>query len=451
MADFSELSIAELVREGGFECPCGRSHAAPMRAVEIGAGVVKRLPEVIGLCGGTRPFIVADANTLAAAGGGVTAALDAAGVRYSLFEFPQRTVEPDEYSIGQLIMAFDTRCDMLLGVGSGTINDICKLTASVLGKPYAVVATAPSMDGWASNSAAMISSGVKVSIYCAAPSAVIADTDILAAAPGRMLAAGLGDMLAKYISICEWRIANIVNGEYYCENTAALMRRSLAKCVGAARGLSRREPEAVGSIVEGLILSGIAMSFAGVSRPASGIEHYFSHVWDMLALKDGKKPDLHGIQVGIGTVMTLRIYDEIKKLVPDRERALKSVADFDLEMWKSDIRSFFGAAGEGLIALEESDPKFDKALHRARLERVIAGWDDILNAVEQELPDAADIEKLLRMLGAPVSPGEIGVSDELARKTFDATKDIRNKYIASHLLWDIGESARVREGFLKKT
>ena len=181
-------------------------------------------------------------------------------------------------------MHFAHAADVIVGVGGGTINDICKILAGLTGRPYLIVGTAPSMDGFASDTSSMVVDGLKSSLPTAGARAILGDTDILAAAPGELLAAGLGDMLAKYISLAEWRISAEVNGEYFCPHVANLVRRSLDKCAAAAEGLSRRDPDAVGCVMEGLVLSGLAMGFAGVTRPASGMEHYFSHIWDMRAL-----------------------------------------------------------------------------------------------------------------------------------------------------------------------
>ena len=135
------------------------------------------------------------------------------------------------------------------------------------------------MDGYASNSSSMVQNGLKVSLYNDCPIAIIADLDIMKNAPMRMLMAGLGDVLAKCVAIADWRIANIVVGEAYCEALADLMRYCVKKCLDSAQGLVQRDPEAVKGVVEGLVLSGVAMSFAGSSRPASGLETLFlAHV-----------------------------------------------------------------------------------------------------------------------------------------------------------------------------
>ena len=112
------------------------------------------------------------------------------------------------------------RCDLFLAVGSGVINDVCKVVSFACGKPQMVVATAPSMDGYASSSSSMHVNEVKTTVYNHCPTAIVADTDIVSQAPMRMLWAGLGDMIAKYVSICEWRMANLIIDEYYCEEIA---------------------------------------------------------------------------------------------------------------------------------------------------------------------------------------------------------------------------------------
>lgn len=118
------------------------------------------------------------------------------------------------------------------------------------------------MDGYASNSSSMVVRRVKESLYNACPQAILADTDVLKTAPEIMLQAGLGDMLAKYVSVCEWRISHLVVGDAYCEEIAGLVRASLRKIVEHADGLMRREDAALEAVIEGLVLSGVAMAFA---------------------------------------------------------------------------------------------------------------------------------------------------------------------------------------------
>ena len=218
-------------------CACGKAHTAPIDDILVGKGVVARLPEFIHKYGAKKPFLLADVNTWAAAGEAVTSVLDAAGIPYSKYVSPCAALEPNEEAVGAVFMHFDCKCDLVITVGSGVLNDIGKILSNVHGCPYIIVGTAPSMDGYASASSSMSMDGLKVSLPTRVADVIIGDVDILKNAPDHLLKAGLGDMLAKYISIAEWRIAHIITGEYYCEEVAQLIRTALKKCTDNAAGL----------------------------------------------------------------------------------------------------------------------------------------------------------------------------------------------------------------------
>ena len=435
----ADQTLPELVAAGEYACGCGRTHRAGLRYLKIGEGAVAWLPEALKTLGIRRPFVVCDANTAQAAMGAVCAALKGVGMDFLVFTYPGAHVEPDEHSVGSLCMAFDPACDGVLAVGSGVINDCCKVLAHALRLPQAVVATAPSMDGYASNSSSMIRDGVKTTLYNACPGAIIADTQILKDAPVHMLRAGLGDMLAKYVALCEWRISHIVTGEAYCAEVAALMRASLAKIVAAAPRLMARDPEAVGAVTEGLILSGLAMAYAEVSRPASGLEHYFSHLWEMFALERGAKSELHGIQVGVGTLLTLRLYDRLRAMTPDAPAAELAMRCFRPEGWAEDMRRVFGSTAQALIDQEQLHwQQNDPDRHAERLSRIIGHWPEIQAIMQEELPSALEIESLMREAGMPLRPEEIGIAPQDVRDALLHSRDIRDKYLTSSLLWDLG-------------
>ena len=439
MIDFSTASLETLIAKEGHDCACGRHHSMVMDYVRIESGAVKYIPDGLKAIGGTKPFIVCDKNTMEAAWSFVEPVLKEAGIQYTLYCFPFDHVEPDEHAVGSLTMAFDPSCDCVMGIGSGVINDCCKVLCHAIGCKQMIVGTAPSMDGYASNSSSMIRERIKVSLYNAAPAAIICDIDIIKNAPMRMLWAGFGDMLAKYIAICEWRISNMVTGEYYCENIANLMRASLKKIVENAPGLKTRDEKAVQATVEGLVLSGVAMSYAGISRPASGLEHYFSHLWEMMALDRGNDYELHGIQVGVGTLITLKLYDEIRNIKPSREVAENFINNFSNEEWEKMIRSIFGQAAETVIKQEHTIfHKNDKDRHAVRLTKILEGWDDILRFIEEELPETETIAALMKDLGMPMVPADIDINEEDTVNAFIGSRDIRDKYLSSTMLWDLG-------------
>lgn len=423
---------------GNEKCACGRYHTANIDDVIVGKGVLAQLPEIISRYGAKKPFILSDANTFAAAGEAVCKILEDAGISYVSYAFQAGTLPPNEKTVGSVILHYDTSCDMVIAVGSGVLNDTGKILSSVADKPYIIVGTAPSMDGYASATSSMDRDELKASLNSRCANVIIGDVDILKNAPAHMLAAGLGDMLAKYVSIAEWRIAHLITGEYYCERVAELVRTALRKCVDNAEGLLKRDDAAVQAVFEGLVIGGIAMAYAGVSRPASGVEHYFSHVWDMRGLQFGTQTDLHGIQCAIGTYVAAKLYEKVKAMTPDEEKANAYVADFSYEDWKQELTDFLGESAETMIAAEAKEGKYIKEKHPARLKIILEHWTEILKILDEELPVAEQIGVLLDTIGISRTPESMGVDSATLRTTFKATKDIRDKYVLSRLAWDLG-------------
>lgn len=440
MSNLSTMSIQQLLSGEVHSCACGRHHDTDLKYVKIERGALRYLPEGLAVSSVKYPFVVFDQNTYKAAGEKTLNTLREAGLSYRVFvyEATPLKMEPDEYAVGAVTMAFDPACDGVIAVGSGVVNDCCKVLAHTAKVPLTVVATAPSMDGYASNSSSMIQNHIKVSLYVNCPRAIICDTDIMKDAPLDMLMAGLGDMLAKYISICEWRISNLVTGEYYCDNIAGLMRTSVNKCWSMAHRLMQRDPQAVEAVTEGLVLSGIAMSFAKISRPASGLEHYFSHLWEMMALARGEESQLHGIQVEVGTVITLHLMDALKTIIPSRERAASAMASFDPAHWEEEVRQIFGTIAPTIIEAEKKSGLNDPARHANRLDKILIHWPEILRIMEEELPDTADILSNMKELNMPHCPRDLGISLEETKKAFIGSRVIRDKYLTSTMIWDLG-------------
>lgn len=428
-------------------CPCGKEHIFSSKVV-TGKGAVNKLPEILTEMNFKSAFMFADKNTCRAAGERVAEILEMAGIKYKKYIFAKENLEPDEANVGLAVMNFDPSCDVVIGVGSGVINDISKIVANVSGKPYIIVGTAPSMDGYASATSSMTMEGLKISLNSKCADVIIGDTDILCKAPLKMMISGLGDMLAKYVSICEWRISHIITGEYYCEDIAKLVRDSLKKCVDSAEGLIKRDAEAVQAVFEGLIICGAAMKFAGLSRPASGVEHYISHIWDMRGAEFGTPVEFHGIQCALGTLIAINLYEKIKNITPGKEKALSYAEGFDYGEWCKDLRAFLGKGAESMIALEEKEQKYNKESHKKRLNIILDKWYDIVNIIKEELPSSDELLNLFAKIGMPKSVNEIGIDGDILPKTFKATKDIRDKYVLSRLCWDLGIIDEIAEDLL---
>ena len=447
--EINNINLEELISMGSFACECGKVHSPGVSKVIVEKGAVNSLPALLEEIGAKKPFLLSGHDTFEAAGASVTAVLENNGIDYAKYVFPVSPVRPTEYTVGSAFMHFDYSCDAIIGIGSGVINDTGKMLARATGLKYIIVATAPSMDGFVSGTSSMDRDGLKVSLYSTAAWAVVGDLDILCQAPMHMLVSGVGDMLAKITSLREWKLAEIIVGEDYCPVTAALVQKALDKVMSSTEGLLKREPEAVSSVMEGLVIAGIAMNYAGVSRPASGMEHYFSHIWDMrsLAFEDAQF-EQHGIQAGLGTLYTLMAYEELinKGYKPDREKALNFVKNFSLDDWNGQLRSFVGPGAEAMIEGENREHKYDAAKHAKRLEIIIDRWDEITEVIKT-LPPSAEIRKLMESIDFPTSAACIGYDKDGVKTTFTMTKDIRDKYVGTRLYWDFGILDEIAEVF----
>ena len=300
-----------------YSCACGKSHKVDIQAIRVGSGVMQELPGILRDLGASHIFLVADNYTYEAAGRQVEQLLDQAGLPYHKRVFQTETpLVPNEYALGSVLAAMTSQDDMLLAVGSGTLNDVTKYVSARTGIPYVIAATAPSMVGYASTVAPTILDGFKTTLPAVYPAAIVADVDILKDAPMPMLTAGFGDIIGKFTSLADWRLSHQLNGEYYCPEVAGVIEAAVETCAANAKALAQREPQAIQAVTEALILSGLAMGMVGVSRPASGAEHQMAHYWEMDALRRGEEPPHHGNAVGVGAVLAASLYEMAAEYLP---------------------------------------------------------------------------------------------------------------------------------------
>ncbi len=426
------------IENTGVLCDCGKIHSSSLEYLAVGNGAIDELSNLIAIYGGKKAFLISDINTNSAAGEKVREVLSENGIAFSEYVFQSKELEPNEWAVGSAAIKMDKSADILIGIGSGTVNDICKIVSLRAKIPYIIVATAPSMDGYASGTSSMIVDGLKVSVNSKCPNAIVGDTDVLCAAPTKMLVSGLGDMLAKYVSIAEWRISNLINGEYYCENIAQDVRDSLGECIKNASGLLKRDVVSVEAVFMGLVKSGCAMDHAGVSRPASGVEHYISHVLDMRGQEFATAVETHGIQCAVATLAVAKLYHRLTDYSPNINVAKEYVARFDFDVYAKELQKLLGKSSEPMIAAEVKDGKYDKAKHSERIEKIVDAWGDLISIIKNEIPNPEKLTELFTLLGLPQKICDIESDISILPAIFKATKDIRDKYVLSRLLWDLG-------------
>jgi len=329
-------------------------------------------------------------------------------------------------------------CAAGVAVGSGTINDTVKMAADRLDLPMAVVGTAPSMNGYTSGVAAILSDGVKTSNSCTAPRAVVADLDVLAEAPARMIASGLGDLLSKPVSNADWAISAHLNDTPHSADAVEIIEAGAEALEGVADRLPDRRREAIRGLVESLLLSGIAMSVAGSSSPASGGEHLISHYIDMTAHAFGEPHDFHGCQVGVGTLVSAFLYERLRQFDPsavDIERrvaALPSWSDYDQL-----LRERFDSLYAPVLNFAEPGYPSGETL-RERLRQLVADWDEIREVAGENLRSHESIERDLAAAGGPTRFEQLGIGRDRALRSVLHSKDIRNRYTILHLCWELG-------------
>jgi glycerol-1-phosphate dehydrogenase [NAD(P)+] len=389
--------------------------------IDVSDGALENVPKWVSQAGFKRPLVVADVNTYAVAGGRLCRMLDGDGLGYDLFTYFDEKLVGDETAVGKLTAAYDPKNDLFIAVGSGTVNDLCKYVGYKVNRPVIAVGTAPSMDGYASKGAAMTIGGMKVTPQTICPLAIFCDLSVMKDAPTEMLAAGLGDVLGKLNALADWKLSRLLTGEPMPLDIAGLVEESVEKCIGNIEGLARREVSAVEDVTEALILSGIAMSLYGDSRPASGSEHHLSHYWEMRFIAEGREPILHGLKVGVATLVMLGLWKDLSEK-PRRPKLEDRARTVEL------IKQNYGTTAEGILKTENPNLPF---------EFIMENWAKI-REIADSVPEPATVCGWLKKLGAPLSPEEIGVNGALLADSILLARERKKVYTLLQLLGDLG-------------
>ena len=381
-------------------CPCGKEHTMATKVVEISSGATARVGQILTDANFPKKLLlVADENTIGVSAG-LLESLNDAG-----FETKKIIYKNMMYAKVEQVNELKALCsdiDGIISVGTGSLNDICRVTAFDMKKRFCIFATAPSMDGFASDTAPIIENNFKNSWKAEQPEVIIADTKILAKAPVELKAAGFGDMVAKYIGILDWKIANLLIDEYYCPAVADITMQGLNKVVALADKVTEEDEAAAGSIMEGLVLSGIGMKLAMSSRPASGAEHVVSHFWECYKLARGIWPEFHGKKVGVASVLINRIYRNIA----DRVETVDPIAD--PTDW-DDVRAQFSP--EQIPELMKlNTPTITDKIDTARLKEC---WPEIRRLIKEILPTDDELMSMMKAAGAVTEPEDVHISPEL--------------------------------------
>jgi glycerol-1-phosphate dehydrogenase [NAD(P)+] len=418
--------------------------ATDTRVVTIGAGVLASVDDVFEQSfGDQRAVVVADEKTFEVAGEEVQKNLEAAG---------RETVEPYVFPYQPMLYAGYDNIETLrealrphdavpVAVGSGTLNDIVKRAAYECERPYMCVGTAASMDGYTSFGASIAKEGRKQTLTCPAPRAVLGDVDVLVSAPAWMTASGYADLLCKVTAGADWLVADALKTEEIHPKAWSLVHDHLREWTAKPAELRAGDQEAMDGLMEGLIMAGLAMQAAASSRPASGAEHMFSHLWEIEGLGHDEDPPLsHGFKVGVGSISIAALYERVLQ---------RDLSDLDIEAicgawptWEEveqQVRAMHTVPGLGEYAVDESRAKYVSADQlKERLELLGELWPGLRERLEAQLMPAGELREMLRAAGCPTSPAEIGLSREDFRATYTRARTIRRRYNVLDLAVETG-------------
>ena len=411
--------------------------------VTLGNNALNSVGEVFQSAFGGQPFIVvADENTYEVAGRFVHQQLSVEFPSVKPYIFPGKPVlHADFEHVLELESSLREHNAIPVAVGSGTINDLVKLASFRCGRAYMIVATAASMDGYTAFGAAITKDGYKQTMACPAPRAVLADTQILTKAPPEMTAAGYADLLGKVTAGADWLIADALGIEPLHPQAWALLQDSLREWTDHPAALRTGADDAFDKLMEGLIMSGLVIQLAQSSRPASGSEHLFSHLWEMEGLGQHRPTPLsHGFKVGVGSIACAALYEQVLQHDLSHLARKAIIASWPSKSaWEETVRQSHTVPGLRDAAIKESLSKYvghDQL--DARLSQVETGWKTLHEKLTKQLLTAGEIRSRLIAVECPVHPDDIGLSLPAFKDTYHRARQIRRRYTVLDLAAETG-------------
>lgn len=396
----------------GGVCKCGKEHRMATVLCVIESGALSRFDRYLEEAGAAgKRCAVYDTNTYNIPG------LNRPKAEQEII-LPAEGLHADERATARVLEELAPDIEVLVAVGSGTIHDTTRYCAKEKGIPFISVPTAASCDAFCSTVAAMTWYGFKKTLPGVAPLLVVADTDVIAAAPWFLTLSGVGDMLGKYTALADWKISQAVTGEEVCPVIYGIMKEALEGIWNNRRGLLEKSPAACESVIYGLLMSGLAMQLMGNSRPASGAEHHISHFIEVEpAVLNLTSPALHGEKVGVGTVLASTEYHRLTA----KEDITGGVSPYTPVSGERMMEVFGPRLCEACLEENRND-----CLAKVTPDKLEKAWPEIRRLVA-EIPTGEEIFDFLEALGAKRTLSDIEVPEEKLPTLLDGSPLIRNR------------------------
>ncbi len=390
--------------------------------------------------GDSPAFLVADENTYEVAGVKTERAFARAGVK--LVEpvlFPGKPTLACDYEISQTLRTeIDRRSAVPVAIGSGTLNDLVKVAAFQSDLRYMNVSTAASVDGYTAPGASIIRNGFKNSIYCRAPLVIVADSGIIASAPAAMTSSGYADLAGKYTAGADWVIADRLGIEKIDDIAWRMVHEGLESRLNDPDGIAAGNDSSIEKLFLGLGMTGLAMQHLRKSRPASGLEHLMSHVWEMSGLAYAGVHVSHGFKVAIGTLASTALSECVFRRDPGAFSGTALEGWILLEQLEKEVQACFKEPLFSAVLAESREKHVSREEHAGRVAEICAKWEVIRHDALEVLLPYGEMKRLLGAAGAPVVPEEIGLTREAVADTYRKASYIRNRYTVVDLALDLG-------------
>lgn len=401
-------------------------------ALKIDRNIIDQVPELLKInFEGKKAVVICDQTTYKIAGQKVFEILKQNNLtQMEPFVYQDPKPYADFDNVLKLEKFLKTHEAIPVSVGSGTLNDLTKLASFSVDRPYMCVATAASMDGYTAFGASITYQGAKQTFSCPAPRAVLADIEIIRKAPALMTASGYADLFAKITAGADWIIADALEVEPIDQKAWSIVQDGLKDALADPEGAKDGRMEAITPLVEGLILGGFAMQWSQTSRPASGAEHQFSHLWNMEHHTYNGEAPSHGFQVGVATLAVTRLYEKMLQTPFDLLDIEACSEQWDeWPKWEQKIQQMFQNTDFLDTALTETRKKYiDKEALKEQLVNLKSVWPQLKERLTKQLLPSSEVEKRLVTVGAPFQPEQIGLSGERMKASFVRALFIRSRY-----------------------
>lgn len=400
----------DLVRFLG-ECGCGHNHNISVEEIYIEPNASRHLNEI--LKSYKYPVFICDSNTKKA----TEEVLSYYFEKNNVIELVGENIHADNFNVEYIKERLTYEADILIAVGSGTIHDLSRYVAFQRKMPFVSMPTAASVDGFVSTVAAMTWNGMKKTFPSKAPIYVLADTNIFSKAPYRLTASGISDLMGKYTALIDWKISNIITGEYFCQRIYDLEMEAVKEVESILKEIKSGDEKSMEKLMYALILSGLAMQMIGNSRPASGAEHHISHLWEMSVINEPVDA-LHGEKVSVGLILTLERYEGILRSIENGNCKVIDDSEFEIEL----LKETFGKRGLYEELIKENRENILKAINLKVLEDKL---QEI--AIElRKLPSSEEIKENLKRAGCITSMEELDLPN-IKELTFRLSPYVRRR------------------------